>query len=47
MATLVLEDERDVHKVKFEAAEFHGLSPFRHHDKISEEVLTPRMYSLK
>ena len=29
LANLVLEDERDVAKVKFEAQEFLALSPFR------------------
>ena len=48
LSHLVLEDERDVAKVKYEAAEYLALSPFRFEDApLPTEILAPRTYSIK
>lgn len=48
LSHLVLEDERDVAKVKFEAAEYLALSPFRFEDApLPTEILAPRTFSIK
>ena len=48
LANLILEDERDVAKVKHEAPEFLALSPFRSSDSpLPVDLLTPRTFSLK
>jgi predicted nuclease with TOPRIM domain len=48
LAHLVLEDERDVAKVKYEAPEFLALSPFRFEDvPLTSEIFAPRAFSIK
>lgn len=44
LANLVIEDERDIRKVETESSEFNT-SRFK--DDASEELLQPRMYSIK
>lgn len=43
LGLIVLEDERDVAKVKYEAAEFLALSPFRFEEiPLTSEIFAPK-----